>query len=55
MKKIVSILMTMLIFLLSSCQAIGDIFKAGVWVGVVIVVGVIAIIIYFVTKNSNKN
>jgi hypothetical protein len=55
MKKIVSILLTMLTFLLSSCQVIGDIFKAGVLVGILIVVGVIAIIIYFVTKNSNKN
>jgi hypothetical protein len=55
MKKIATILMTMFLFLLTSCQAIGDIFKAGVWVGVLIVVGIIALIIYLVTRSSNKN
>ncbi|MEP7277711.1 MAG: phosphatidate cytidylyltransferase [Bacteroidota bacterium] len=37
---------------LSSCQAIGDIFKAGVWVGVLAVVGVIVLIIYLVTRGK---
>jgi hypothetical protein len=32
------------LFLLSGCRVIGDIFKAGVWVGVLIVVGVVAIV-----------
>jgi Cu/Ag efflux pump CusA len=35
---------------LASCQAIGDIFKAGVWVGVLAVVGFIALIIFLVTR-----
>jgi magnesium-transporting ATPase (P-type) len=34
----------------SSCQAIESIFKAGVWVGVIIVVMVIAIILWLVNK-----
>jgi hypothetical protein len=38
--------------LLSSCQAIGDIFKTGVGVGVVGVVVVIIIIIFFVTRGK---
>ena len=35
---------------LSSCQAIADIFKAGVWVGVVLVVVVVGIILWLVGK-----
>jgi hypothetical protein len=31
---------------LSSCRAIGDIFKAGVWVGVIVVVAIVGLIIY---------
>jgi TRAP-type C4-dicarboxylate transport system permease large subunit len=39
---------------LSSCQAIADIFKAGVWVGVIVVVAVIALIFWLVSKASGK-
>lgn len=35
---------------LSGCEIVGDIFKAGVWVGVLVVVGVIGIIIWLVSK-----
>jgi hypothetical protein len=35
---------------LSSCEVIGDIFKAGVWVGVIIVVAVIALILWLVSR-----
>ena len=35
---------------LSSCELVGDIFKAGVWVGVLVVVGIIALIIFLVSK-----
>jgi hypothetical protein len=31
---------------LESCRVIGDIFKAGVWVGVLIVAGIIALVIF---------
>jgi TRAP-type C4-dicarboxylate transport system permease large subunit len=55
MNKIISIFVTIFIFSLSSCQAIGDIFKAGVWVGALIVIGVIALIIYFVKRGSGKD
>jgi hypothetical protein len=37
---------------LNSCRVIGDIFKAGVWVGVLIVVGIIVLILYLVGKAS---
>jgi hypothetical protein len=42
-----------LIILLSSCAAIGGIFKAGVWVGVLVVVGVIALILFLVTRSKS--
>lgn len=35
---------------LSSCQMIGDIFKAGVWAGVLLVVAVIALIIFILRR-----
>ncbi|MBS1742651.1 MAG: phosphatidate cytidylyltransferase [Bacteroidetes bacterium] len=35
---------------LSSCEVVGGIFKAGVWVGVLIVVGIIALILYLIGK-----
>jgi len=44
---------TVLVFmsiLLSSCEAIGDIFKAGVWVGVIIVVLVVGLIFWVINK-----
>jgi uncharacterized membrane protein YcjF (UPF0283 family) len=35
---------------LAGCQIVGDIFKAGVWVGVIAVVAVIALVIWLVTR-----
>jgi hypothetical protein len=39
---------------LSSCELVGDIFKAGVWVGVLIVVAIIGLIIFLISKVSGK-
>ena len=47
----VSFLIVLTTTLLSSCQMIGDIFKAGVWVGVIVVVGIIGLILYFVGRS----
>lgn len=52
-----SILYSLLAFItvsLSSCELVGDIFKAGVWVGVLIVVAIIGLIIYLVSRVSGK-
>ena len=35
---------------LSGCEILGDIFQAGVWVGVILVVGVIALIAWLVSR-----
>jgi uncharacterized membrane protein YtjA (UPF0391 family) len=39
-----------LLLTLSSCQLIGDIFKAGVWAGILMVVFFVAIIIFLISK-----
>jgi hypothetical protein len=37
----------------SSCQVVGGIFKAGVWVGIVIVVIVIILILWLVSRGRS--
>ncbi|NEU68435.1 hypothetical protein [Spirosoma agri] len=37
-------------FFLTSCAAIGDIFKTGVWTGVIMVVVGIGVVIWLVSK-----
>ena len=39
---------------LSSCELVGDIFKAGVWVGVLVVVAIIGLIIYLISRVSGR-
>lgn len=46
------ILLSASLLLLSGCEIVGGIFKAGVWSGVLIVVAVIALIIYLVTRGK---
>ena len=57
MKKysILNLVSLLLLFTLtmSSCQAIADIFKAGVWVGVIIVIIIVVIIVWLVGKSKN--
>jgi hypothetical protein len=36
---------------LSGCQVIGDIFKAGVWVGLILVIVVVGVIAWVVSKS----
>lgn len=50
MKKIHLLPLLAILLSLSSCELIGDIFEAGVWVGVIMVVGVIALIIFLFGK-----
>ena len=51
--KIYLIFLVSLVTVFSGCQAIGDIFKTGVWFGVMLVVGIIVLIIYLVTKSKS--
>jgi hypothetical protein len=56
MKKSLSFLSLILIMLLlDSCAVVGGIFKAGVWVGVLLVLVLIGLIIWLVTRSSGKS
>lgn len=44
----------LLLTLFSGCSVIGDIFKAGVWSGIIVVVLVVVLIIYLVGKMGKK-
>lgn len=46
-------LITLLVFL-SSCEIIGGIFKAGVWVGIIVVVGIIGLIVLIIGRIGKK-
>lgn len=43
-------LLSMVLFSLTSCEVIGGIFKAGMGVGIFIVIAVIALIIWIISK-----
>ena len=48
------LIILMSVCMLSSCEAIGGIFKAGVWAGVLLVVVVIGLIIFIISKVAGK-
>jgi hypothetical protein len=45
-----SLTFVFLLFTFTGCSVIGDIFKAGIWVGVLVVVVVIALIFWIIKK-----
>lgn len=49
---IVALIATLFVF--SGCEIVGDIFKAGVWVGVILVVAVIFLIIKLLGGGGGK-
>jgi len=49
--KLLLFIATFPILAMSGCEMIGDIFQAGVWVGALLVVGVIALIIWMVSRS----
>ncbi len=46
---------TLLLTSFSGCTLIGDIFKAGIFVGVLVVVVIVALIAFIFRKMSNRN
>lgn len=54
MKKLFFPLLILAMFTLQGCELVGDIFKAGVWVGILIVIGIIALIVFLISKVSGK-
>lgn len=53
-KRNYALLLIMLAACFSSCEVIGGIFKAGVWVGILLVVVVVFVIIWLVSKAGSK-
>ena len=47
-------LFAMISMSLTSCELVGDIFKAGVWVGILAVAAIIGLIIFLISKLSGK-
>lgn len=54
LKKIYGVIFFLMALFYSSCAAIETIFKAGVWSGIIIVVLVIGLIIFIVSKLGRK-
>jgi hypothetical protein len=54
MKKLTVFTIAALFLTLSSCQVVEGIFKAGVWVGILIVVAIIALVIFLFSKMAGK-
>jgi TRAP-type C4-dicarboxylate transport system permease large subunit len=50
MNKISLFSFVIMMLAMTSCEAIGDIFSAGFYTGIILVVGVIILIVWFVTK-----
>lgn len=50
MKNAVVSALSFLMLLLAGCELAGDIFKAGVWVGVLLVVGGIALVVWMFSR-----
>lgn len=50
MKKLQLFSVLALLLTLSSCQLVGDIFKAGMWAGVLMVVVVVGLVIFLIAK-----
>jgi hypothetical protein len=47
-------ILALVTFSLSSCEAIGGIFKAGVWSGILLIVLAIAVIIFIGTRLTKR-
>lgn len=47
-------LSTFSLLLLTSCEAVETIFKAGMWWGMIIVVGIIALLLWLFSRGKNS-
>jgi hypothetical protein len=54
MRNLSFLIISAMALLLSGCELVGDIFKAGVWSGILIVVAIIALIIFLIGKAGKK-
>jgi hypothetical protein len=49
-----SAILLILLISLPGCEVIGDIFKAGVWTGILLIAVVVAVIIFIIGKLGSK-
>ena len=54
MRKLYSLIALSALTLLSGCELVGGIFKAGAYTGIFVVIVVIALIIWLLSKFRNK-
>ncbi|KQT17631.1 phosphatidate cytidylyltransferase [Chryseobacterium sp. Leaf404] len=55
MKKLSLLFMSMFsLMLLTSCEAVETIFKAGMWWGIIVVVGILGIILWLFSRGKNS-
>jgi hypothetical protein len=54
MKKLGIYSLFALLLSLGGCQLAAGIFKAGVWVGIIVVVGIVALVIFLIGKAGGK-
>jgi hypothetical protein len=52
--SILSLIAVVSVFLLTSCELVGDIFQAGMGVGIFLVVLVIGVIIFIITRLGRR-
>lgn len=55
MNRVALLLLAFLVVTFSSCEAVGDIFKAGAWTAIIGIVIVVAIIFWIVSKVGGGN
>lgn len=54
MKNLIAVCLLLMLLTLTSCEALGDIFSAGVYTGVMLVVVVVVIIIFIIVKLGKR-
>lgn len=55
MKKLSLITMSLFcLMLLTSCEAVETIFKAGMWWGIILVVGILGIVLWLFSRGKNS-
>ena len=55
MRKLYSLTAILVITLLSSCELVGDIFEAGAYTGIIIVVIILALVIWLFSKFRSRS
>ena len=51
--QFIALFLGVMITMLAGCQIVGDIFQAGVWVGILAVVGIIALVFWLFGRRKS--